>query len=251
MPLIGNLAEVDIANVIELARQSGEPGRLIIRGADGEAVIFVEDGEVVHAELGSRKGEEVIHEILAWGSGEFELQLGIPAPERTITTGWSALLLDGLRRIDESAALAGELEMPDILQPQQDEGGGKKMAKKRSEVLAEILDSLLAGSADINGAIIVSHDGLVLASNLPHDADEARLGATAAALLGLSKRSTPTLGRGDFTQSLIQGTDGNIIITSAGDRAVFIGLTPKDVNLGMVFVEARDAAEQIAKAMES
>ena len=122
-------------------------------------------------------------------------------------------------------------------------------AEKRSQALADALSSLLAGSTVIQGAAVVSQDGLVMTSNLPKDADETQVGASAAALLGLSRRSTPTLGRGDFVQSLIQGGDGNIILVSAGDSALLVGLTPLDVSLGMVFLEAREAAEAIAKVL--
>jgi predicted regulator of Ras-like GTPase activity (Roadblock/LC7/MglB family) len=96
--------------------------------------------------------------------------------------------------------------------------------KRRSEVLADTLSELMAASADIEGAVIVSHDGLVMASNLPKGADANRVAAWAAAMMGLSKRTTLALGRGEFTESMIQGENGDVIIVSAGERAVFVGL---------------------------
>ena len=113
--------------------------------------------------------------------------------------------------------------------------------KKRSEKLADALVELLRESSDIDGAAIVGVDGLVYSANVPQKAlDEEMVGATSAAILGLSKRSVGQLKRGDFKQALIQGDDGNIIVTSLNEETLLIGLTPNDVNLGMAFAETRN-----------
>lgn len=118
---------------------------------------------------------------------------------------------------------------------------------KRSELLMQTLDELLTSSADIEGGAIVSTDGLILAANVPTGGlDEAHVGAVAAAILGLSKRSVHQLKRGDFTQTLVQGNQGNIIVTTINDRTLFVGITSQDANLGMAFLEARETAQKVA-----
>ena len=93
--------------------------------------------------------------------------------------------------------------------------------KKRSERLADALVELLRESSDIDGAAIVGVDGLVYSANVPQKAlDEEMVGATSAAILGLSKRSVGQLKRGDFKQALIQGDDGNIIVTSLNEETL-------------------------------
>ncbi len=116
----------------------------------------------------------------------------------------------------------------------------------RKEDLIALTDDLVKSSSDIEGAAVISLDGLVMAASLSGKMDEVRVGATAAAMLGLSKRTANQLERGGVHQTLIQAEKGNIIITSAGTKAVFVGLTPSDVTLGMVFLEAREAAEKVA-----
>jgi predicted regulator of Ras-like GTPase activity (Roadblock/LC7/MglB family) len=112
--------------------------------------------------------------------------------------------------------------------------------KKRSELLADTLTELLTESSDIEGAAIVGTDGLVYSANVPQRAlDENMVGATSAAILGLSKRSAGQLKRGNFNQTLIQGDDGNIIVSGLNNETLFISLTPKNVNLGMAFAEVR------------
>jgi hypothetical protein len=243
----GKLRSMSLPSIVQINCTERNQARLRIKRQGQEGSIFFADGEVVHAVLDSRVGEEVVYELLTWENGDFELEMGVSPPEQTIATSWSGLLLEGMRQVDEQTAGLEELDAPQ--RQQQHKEIGKMATRKRSEVLDEILSTLLSTSADIDGAIVVSNEGLVMASNLPRGADATRFGASAAALLGLSKRTTPTLGRGDFTQGLVQGANGNVIIVGAGDRAVFVGLTPKDANLGMVFLEARDTADAVADAL--
>lgn len=120
------------------------------------------------------------------------------------------------------------------------------MAKKKSELLADALMELLNESSDIEGAAIVGTDGLVYSANVPHRAlDETMVGASSAAVLGLSRRSAEQLKRGGFKQTLIQGEDGNIIVAGLNDETLFVGLTSQQVNLGMAFAEVRGMSDKL------
>ena len=122
--------------------------------------------------------------------------------------------------------------------------------KKRSEVLAEHLESLLAASADINGAVVIGHDGLVMASSLTlggHDAN--RAGAEGAALLGLSRRTLETLKCGEFQVAILEGKNGWIIASAAGSKAMVMGLTSARVNIGMALLEMRDIADDVTETL--
>jgi predicted regulator of Ras-like GTPase activity (Roadblock/LC7/MglB family) len=117
--------------------------------------------------------------------------------------------------------------------------------QKRSEVLAQTLRDLVNNSTDIQGVAVISLDGLVISAELPGKMDQARVGAVAAGILSLSARSVGQLQRGELLQTLIQGADGNVIITYAGKNATFVALTGQNVNLGMAFLEAREGAQKV------
>ncbi len=121
--------------------------------------------------------------------------------------------------------------------------------QKRSEVLAQTLRSLVENSLDIQGVAVISMDGLVISAELPGKMEQARVGAVAAGVLSLSGRSVTQLARGELLQTLIQGTEGNVIITFAGKNAVFVALTGASVNLGMAFLEAREGAQKVAEIL--
>ena len=121
--------------------------------------------------------------------------------------------------------------------------------QKRSEVLAQTLRSLVESSLDVQGVAVISMDGLVISAELPGKMEQARVGAIAAGVLSLSGRSVSQLARGELMQTLIQGTEGNVIITYAGKNAVFVALTGANVNLGMAFLEAREGAHNVAEIL--
>ena len=124
------------------------------------------------------------------------------------------------------------------------------MAKKTGEILTEALDDLLAQSSDIEGAAVVGVDGLVYASKMPHrEMDEDLTGAVTAAIYTLSVRSVQQLKRGESIRTLVQGTDGNILVTVIDKHTMFVGLTSKDINLGMAFAEARTISSHLREVL--
>lgn len=116
-----------------------------------------------------------------------------------------------------------------------------------SDQLNLILHELEKNVPDVEATAIVSTDGLVIASRLPRNVEEDRIGAMAAAILTISKRSGQELDRGEMLRVLIEGNDGYLLIRSIGDDAVLIALVDRDVRLGMLFYESKKC---VSKLME-
>lgn len=119
----------------------------------------------------------------------------------------------------------------------------------REQRLAEALDHLLDGSADIQAAALVSLDGFTMASALPPGMHEDRVGAMSAAILGLGERAAAELGRGHLSQVFIEGKDGYVVLIAAGDRAVLTSLAGIDAKLGLVLYDMRQSADAIAEIL--
>lgn len=235
MALKGSLADLTVADLIQLHCQSGMRAMLTAQREAENVSLYFDGGEVVHAESGATQGEEVVYAVLTWESGTFEVEQGREAPARTISLPWSALIMEGMRRWDEQQHLSTERKEQRAM-----------AGETRRDRLAKILQNLIDTSGDVSGVAIVSMDGLIMAANLPSTVDQARVGAVAAAILSLSGRSVGQLQRGNLQQTTIQGTDGYILITQAGPNAVLVGLTGQGVNLGMVFLEIRECAAAVA-----
>ena len=69
---------------------------------DGEkGVIYLNEGEIIHAECGEQKGTEAFYSILSWQEGEFVANIGFVPPVQTIYQNWEHLLIEAMRRNDD------------------------------------------------------------------------------------------------------------------------------------------------------
>ncbi len=121
------------------------------------------------------------------------------------------------------------------------------MSKNRTQLMVERLRELQASSPDIEASAIVSVDGLTIASALPHGAEEDRVSAMSAAMLSLGDRIATELGRGSLEQVYIKGQTGYVILMSVGQEAVLTALARDQAKLGLIFLDMRRAAEDLAK----
>ncbi len=119
----------------------------------------------------------------------------------------------------------------------------------RSEMLNSILSDLNGSTADIEASAVLSTDGLMMAALLPAGMDEDRVGAMSAALLSLGDRTSEELNRGALEQVLIKGDNGYILMTHAGNEAVVTILAKPNARLGLIFLDVKRAAENIAKIL--
>lgn len=112
----------------------------------------------------------------------------------------------------------------------------------KAERLARALDDFIAVSPDVEAAAVVSFDGLAMASALPPDMDEDRLGAMSAALLSLGEQAASGLGRGELNQVFVEGEHGYVFLMSALDQAVLAAVTDRSAKIGLMLFEMRRAA---------
>ncbi|HEC22345.1 MAG TPA: hypothetical protein ENI95_05445 [Chloroflexi bacterium] len=99
----------------------------------------------------------------------------------------------------------------------------------------------------IEASAVVSVDGLIIASALPAGVEEDRVSAMSAAMLSLGERIASELGRGILDQVYIRGDNGYVILMASGEEAVLTVLADKEARLGLIFLEMRRAAEDLAK----
>ena len=115
--------------------------------------------------------------------------------------------------------------------------------------MMQALKTLVANTPDLEGAATVSLDGLILASVLPAGTDEDRVSAMAAALLSLGERTSQELQRGTLEQVYVKGDQGYIILMQAGEEAVLEVIAGGGAKLGMVLLDMKRAAGEIARLL--
>lgn len=113
------------------------------------------------------------------------------------------------------------------------------MSTSRTQKLNERLHQLLASTPEIEGAALVSDDGLIISSVLAPPADEDRVAAMSAAMLSLGERIARELGRGALEQVYIKGGNGFALLTAANPNTVLTIMASNEARLGLLLLELR------------
>ena len=121
------------------------------------------------------------------------------------------------------------------------------MALSREEQFNRILGQLHQCTPDIEGAAVISMDGLVMASSLPANADEEGVSAMAAAIYGIGARTAEELNRGLVEQLYIKGANGYFLITQTSPDAMLAVMANTRAKLGIIFLDVKRCAEEIVK----
>ena len=125
------------------------------------------------------------------------------------------------------------------------------MTDTKAEKLAVALHDFIRSSPDLQAAAVVSFDGLAMASALPADMDEDRLGAMSAALLSLGEQAAKGLGRGNMRQLFVEGENGFVFLMSARNQAVLAAVADHSAKIGLMLFEMRRAADAIGELLEA
>lgn len=113
------------------------------------------------------------------------------------------------------------------------------------------LQNFVSSSPDIQGASLVTPDGLPLAATLASSLDEERVAAMTAAMLSLGERIGSELSRGGIEKIAVEGAEGTAILTSCGEDAVFLVLASKAAKQGILMLEVKQALAEVKACMSS
>ncbi|MBV8884254.1 MAG: roadblock/LC7 domain-containing protein [Chroococcidiopsidaceae cyanobacterium CP_BM_RX_35] len=118
-----------------------------------------------------------------------------------------------------------------------------------SNKIDNILQHFVSTTSDIQGAALVSPDGLPLASSLPVDMDEERTSAMSAAMLSLGERIGQELGRGTLDRIYVEGDKGYSILISCGEEAVLLVLASQAAKQGLPMLEIKKVVAELKAAL--
>jgi Domain of unknown function (DUF4388) len=97
----GSLREMGLPDMVQVLFHGRKSGNLRIRAPEGAGEIHFADGSVVNALWGELRGEDAFYAMLRLRDGEFGLDPAFKPPSRVIHASSEALLLEGMRRMDE------------------------------------------------------------------------------------------------------------------------------------------------------
>ena len=120
----------------------------------------------------------------------------------------------------------------------------------QSSVLQDLLQRFVSSTPDIQGAALVSPDGLPISSILSADMDEERTAAMSAAILSLGERIGQELARGLVERIFVEGEKGYSILVSCGTEAVLLVLAGKATKQGLLFLETKRLVTEIKPLLD-
>jgi len=123
MALTGHLSDLSLSELIEFFCNQRKSGRLKVLYPKGAGYFYLQAGSVVDARIGALHGIDAVYYALTLPNAEFEFSADVEAKSRTINQPWTQVVLEGLRRLDESIA-PGVAFPPDFV-PEPDELDGK------------------------------------------------------------------------------------------------------------------------------
>jgi hypothetical protein len=102
MALTGHLSDLSLSELIEFFCNQRKSGRLKVLYPQGAGFFYLQAGSVVDARIGVLHGIDAVYYALTLPNAEFEFSVDVEANSRTINQPWTQVVLEGLRRLDES-----------------------------------------------------------------------------------------------------------------------------------------------------
>ena len=98
----GMLRRVGLQDVLQMECLARSSSVLEISTSHARGCVFVQNGQVVHAQVGNLAGEEAFNHLMALAGGNFNLKPFTEPPARTINGSWEFLLMEAARLRDEA-----------------------------------------------------------------------------------------------------------------------------------------------------
>jgi hypothetical protein len=153
--------------LLQLLGTNRRSGTLSLSTPSGQGEVRLLEGEVVDAVYRRVDGEKALIRLLGEGEGTFAFAGGSNATLRRIESPTSALLMDGMRQLDETRRLTASLDLGDdallatvLARAEHGDVGGRVLeALITPHTLGELLDEVPALDLDVLQAL----DGLLAA----------------------------------------------------------------------------------------
>ena len=116
--------------------------------------------------------------------------------------------------------------------------------------LNDLIQSFVTDTLHVQGAALVTAEGLPIVSTLPPGLEESRAAAMAAAVLGIGDRIGEELQRGATQHILLEGAQGYSILTFCTTETLFLVLASSEVKQGVLTLEIQRMIARIAQLLE-
>jgi len=150
----GDLGAFGLPDLIQTVVLGGRSGRITLRPRNRAGDLWFTEGKLVHAEAGLLSGDPAVYEMLSWMEGEFSVEYGATTDRCSIEQEATFLVLEGLRRLDESRSVAPTPRPPVRADRPSPTPRGRRLspaAVAASLVVAVVTVAVIAGAGSAPG----------------------------------------------------------------------------------------------------
>jgi hypothetical protein len=117
MGLKGDLGEMPLSDLVEMTSVGGKTGRLVLYDEEDAVagVLMFRGGRLVGAQSGELTAEKAFYALLAVRTGSFDFDPTAEVEEGDVNLSTESLLIEGMRRLDETYRLRRRLPAPAIV----------------------------------------------------------------------------------------------------------------------------------------
>lgn len=129
----------------------------------------------------------------------------------------------------------------------------------KTDLLEDALQEMCAKLGGVQGAVIVSIEGFVVAAYTPKEGDlddeegptsSPQVAAMAATLIALGERTLSRLAQGEMMRLLVEGNDGGMLVVPANRRASIAVMVGREAKMGLVMYALQQSASKISDILE-
>lgn len=264
MSVRGSFKEISFVNLVQLNCQANVTACLHVSSETEQGEVYFAGGNVVHVWLNAARGETAFRQLLAWKTGEFVLEQGKTATERTIFSRYTDLLLGGLQHLDEDAPPTAPAASPQDLTGAMGEwlsmgaappSDSSDSLLQKEQTMTKLEEVLVEMGEEIPGfiAVVVSgSDGIVLGAYEARAGvqDTELAGAQMALVMSLVNRVAKKLGMGALDYNLVTTTDQYMLQRALDDNQFWVNVTvSRQTSLGALRLVLNKFVPQIYRAL--
>jgi hypothetical protein len=219
------MAGLGLVDLIQLHSRNRFSGCFRVQHAENLGLVFFRDGEIVHAEHGSKSGVEAFCDVLEWPRGQFSVEANVVTARRTIQMRCEHLLLEAHRMLDERRARLRAATPPPRSEPPASAAGPHPAVQTARTV------------PGVANAVLLAKDG----SQIGREGYEADvLAGETAYLATVGAELGALLQAGEFRAAAVQGTLRHLLLLATKTQYLGVSLRP-EAEVWAVDAAIRDA----------
>jgi len=237
MSIQGNLEDISIVELIQMPVRERKDALISIVNNGHKAELVYDSGNLNHAQLDNKTGEEAVYELIHWLKGNFKLSFEQIEKPKNVYLKIENLIMEGIRRLDDSS--------------QNEKEQAFTLTDKQTAELNVLLHELSQKEDFLKFISINNHNHTKIFCQLEKKEISFPTKQNLAILNELLQESSSNKPE-DAVESIISQTKANLVLSQRLNQDLTLTTVyDKNVPLGQFFLTLRRCVENINKILKS